>query len=115
MADQVQCIRVTLRPGTTDRVVEFLRGLTDRPAEVQASLALEGVSVETLFLERTDRGDVLTFYLRAADLAVAAAAFQSSTLPLDRETAALIAETWERTVALELVVDLVRHDRPAAG
>ncbi|MBL8985011.1 MAG: hypothetical protein JNJ80_01985 [Gemmatimonadetes bacterium] len=106
MADQVQCLRIKLRPGTTDRMVSFLRGLRDRPAEVQASLALEGMTRESLFLERTEQGDYLVFYSRAVDLARAAAAFQTSQLPLDQETMRLIAETWESAVPLELIVDL---------
>ena len=108
MTDQVQCLRIKLRPGTTDRMVTFLRGLPARSAEVQASMALEGMTRESLFLERTEQGDFLVFYSRAADLAQAAAAFQTSPLALDQETMRLIAETWESAVPLELIVDLER-------
>lgn len=104
--DDVQLLKIRLHPGQTDRFVAFARGLTDRSAEVQASLRLEGVRLETLFIERTAEADFIYFYSRAASLAAAAAAFASSTLPLDQETKTIITESWDTVGPLEVLVDL---------
>lgn len=103
---QLQCIRVKLREGTTERVTTFLRSLNDRPEEVRASLESEGIERECLFLDRTDEGDFLIFLTRAENLETAATAFQASDHPLDIETRELIAETWEEVRPLELLADL---------
>ena len=103
---QVQCLRIKLKPGTTDRMVHFLKSLKDRDAEVRKSLQAEGILEESLFLDRTEAGDFLVFLTRAENLEAAAAAFQSSELPLDVETRTLIAETWESARPLELLADL---------
>jgi hypothetical protein len=103
---EVQCLRIKLRRGTTDRMAGFLRGLGQRREEVQASLEAEGILEEMLFLDRTETGDYLVFFTRARDLQAAAAAFQSSQLPLDAQTRALIAEAWESVRPLELLADL---------
>lgn len=105
---QVQLIRVAIKPGKTDRLVSFLRGLQNRGDEVRASLEAEGIISESLFVDQRPEGDLLYFYTRATDLAKASAAFQASQLPLDVETKQLISETWGRVEALELVVDLER-------
>lgn len=105
---EVQCLRVQIKPGQTERLVGFLRSVRQREAEVQESLALEGVILESLFIERGGEHDYLVFYTRAEDLAAASAAFAASTLALDGETRQIIAETWAAAQALELVVDLER-------
>ena len=103
---QIQCLRIRLRPGTTDRMADFLRGLADRPDEVAQSLAAEGIERESLFLDRAPDGDHLIFITRADDLEAAAEAFQNSQLPLDVETRELISETWQEVRQLELLADL---------
>lgn len=107
----IQCLKVRLAPGTTERVARFLRGLRDRESEVAQSLEDEGIISESLFLDRTDGGDYLIFVTRADDLEAAAAAFQRSTLPLDVETRRLIADTWAGVEPLELLADLERAAR----
>lgn len=108
---EIQCLKVRLEPGTTERVAGFLRGLRERESEVVRSLEAEGIISESLFLDRTDGGDFLIFVTRAADLEAAAAAFQRSTLPLDVETRRLIADTWADVEPLELLADLERPER----
>ena len=105
---EVQCARVRLRPGTTQRVLSFLTGLKDRPEEVQAALAREGVKLESLFLEKTAEADYVIFYMRAENLARATAVAQSSMHPFDVETRQFIQETWAEAYPLELIVDLER-------
>lgn len=104
---QVQLLKIAIRPGGTDRLVDHLRGLAERPGEVQRSLRAEGILAESLFLERSPAGDHLYFFTRARDLERAAEAFRASELPLDVETREVIGATWGKAAALEPVVDLV--------
>ncbi|MGD2068665.1 MAG: DUF6176 family protein [Gemmatimonadota bacterium] len=104
---QVQLLKIAIRPGGTGRLVDYLRGLAERPEEVQRSLEAEGILAESLFLERSPTGDHLYFFSRARDLQRAARAFRASELPLDVETREVIGATWGEAVALEPVVDLV--------
>ena len=46
----VACHRIKLKPGSMPRVREWARELSGRRAEVLATLADEGVHVESLFL-----------------------------------------------------------------
>lgn len=103
---EVQCIKVRIQPGQTDRLLAFFHSLHQRPAEVQESLRAEGILLETLFIERGASHDTLFFYSRARNLAAASAAFAASPLPLDNETRQIIAETWAEAVALECIIDL---------
>ncbi len=105
---EVQCAKVRLRPGTTERVISFLKNLNNRSDETQAALAREGVLLESLFLERTAEADYLIFYMRAENLAAATQVAQTSTHPFDVETWQLIQETWADAFPLELIVDVER-------
>jgi hypothetical protein len=60
------------KPGKTEEFLAFAARL--RRDEVAASLAREGMLVETMMLERTGDGDFVVFYTRARDLAAANAA-----------------------------------------
>lgn len=80
-----------------------------RREEMLASLRLEGVEAEAIFLQRGRAGDALVFYLRARDLAEAQRAFAQSELPIARETRAIIAECWDTSAAepLQVLLELV--------
>jgi hypothetical protein len=103
-----QCLKIPLKPGTTERFLAFARSLRDRKAELAATLAREGILSEHVMLERSPQGDCLIFYSRAASLAAANQAFIASTSPLDEETKAVIAETWDvdRAVLLDVLIDI---------
>ncbi len=70
------------------------------------SMKREGVAFEAIFLERGQGGDAIVSYMRAQDLTAAQTAFAQSTLPIDVETRAMIAECWATDQASPLAVCL---------
>lgn len=103
---EVQCLKIRLKDGTTNRATAWLKSLKGRRGEAVEMLQAEGMRVESLFLERTSDGDYLYFYARADDLVRANEAFMFSTLPLSVETREITQSTWGEIEQLELVVDL---------
>ena len=110
----VQCLKIRLEDGATERVVEFIEEIRHREEEVQASLAREGIRAEALFLERGDPADYLIFITWAEDLEAASRVFRESTAPLDRDTREWIDATWAEVRPLELLARFERgpDDRP---
>jgi Family of unknown function (DUF6176) len=105
---EVQCLRIRIQPGKTEQLFAFLKGLDDRPREVQEALAADGIIRESLFLDRTPQADYLILVVRAENLASANLAFLESGLQVDMETKRVISDTWAAVTPLELVVDLER-------
>ena len=60
---ETQCLKIKIKPGMTEKLIEYLKGLD--PAEVNEVLKLETMVVETLFLERADSSDYLLMYAKA--------------------------------------------------
>jgi hypothetical protein len=93
---QSQCVRIPLKQGKTQRFLDWIQSVQHREPEMLESMRAEGVTFECMFLERTETaGDSLVFYMRATDLAEAQRRFALSTLAIDVETRALIAECWD--------------------
>lgn len=111
---ETRCVRIPLKEGRTDRFLAWLDAVRARTAEMHESMKGEGVVFEAIFLERGaappsgGAGDSIVFYMRARDLSAAEAAFAQSTLPIDVETRAMIAECWdvERASALTPCLEL---------
>jgi hypothetical protein len=106
---QAQCVKVPITNGKTQRFVDWMAEVNGRRAEMLASMRLEGVWAEAMFLERSPSGDSLVFYMQADDLARAQQVFASSTLAIDAVTRAIIEECWDvaRARPLEVLLDLV--------
>jgi hypothetical protein len=105
---EIQCLKIRIQPGKTQRLVEWLKGLKYRPKDLREAQAAGGILLESLFLERTEEADYLVFYTRAENLARLGETFERSTLPLDLETKQIIRETWGEVTQLEPIVDLER-------
>ncbi|MBD1845766.1 hypothetical protein H6F89_20625 [Cyanobacteria bacterium FACHB-63] len=86
-----QCLRIPIRTGSTERVVQWIRSLQDRTDEIATAIASEGITAESVFLERSNNGDTLLIYTVATDLVAANQAFQASTIAIDVEFRALMA------------------------
>ena len=107
----IQCLKIEIKPGKTDYVAEWIRGLTDRDlAGLNEVLANEGMIVETIFLDRTPKADYLLLYQRAESLVKANEVFNASTHPVDEAVRAFIAETWADVQPLALLIDHERND-----
>ncbi len=50
---EIQCLKMRIKPGKTQRITGWLKGLKDRLEELPEAQAAGGVLLESLFLERT--------------------------------------------------------------
>lgn len=104
----VQCLKVKLKEGATDQVVEWMKGLYNRMDLVERAMASETMVVESMFLDRAPDADYLIFYTRAESLQKANEMLMKSDNPVDREALEMMQKTWESVQALELLFDADR-------
>jgi Family of unknown function (DUF6176) len=106
---QAQCVRIPIVNGKTQRFVDWMAEVNGRRAEMLASMRLEGVRAEAMFLERSTAGDALVFYMQAEDLERAQQVFAASTSAIDSLTRAIIDECWDvsRATRLEVLLELL--------
>lgn len=111
---QTQLLKIRIRPGKTEQVVEFLRGLMDRQDESIEALRREGMMVESMFLERRDEADFLYYYVKAKDLAHSTQVNMQATDPLTLEIRKFVSDTWGDVASPEplLDLDLIPEDMP---
>lgn len=110
-SDTAACVRVRLKPGTLPQVREWAAHIGAHREEALATLAAEGVSIESVFLDSTEAGDYLVYYMRAGSHERAREVAQASVAAIDRYHQAFKRATWAGVQPLELLVDL----RPADG
>lgn len=98
-----RCIRIRLRPGTTDRVRSWLAEAADSADEFAAVNREGGITWELAFLESTPDGDFLLLIQECADAGEAMAWFAASTHPLVVQTRDVISEVSEHVELVELL------------
>jgi len=105
---QSECIKVRLKPGMTDKFVEWAKQVSKRTDEAKHYMNEQGVLAEHIFLERSAEGDFVIVYWNVEDLAKARAAFQNSTRKIDLEMMEIVDSTWDRSqvARLEPILDL---------
>jgi len=106
MTDTAVCARVRLRPGSLPRVREWAQYLTAHREEALGTLAAEGVSIESVFLDSGAEGDFLVYYMRSSSHEKAQQVAMQSTEVVDRYHRAFKQETWAEVKRLEPLVDL---------
>lgn len=99
---QIQCVKIRIIDGKSERVRSWIASLGTRQHEVRAALAAEGIADEAVFFASERAGDFLYLYSRAPDLASAAAAFQGSSHAVDVEFRGIMAECLEVATAAPL-------------
>ncbi len=99
---QIQCVKIRIIDGKSERVRSWIASLAARRDEVGAALAAEGIADEAVFFASESAGDFLYLYSRAPDLAGAAAAFQSSSHAVDVEFRGIMAECLDAATAAPL-------------
>jgi hypothetical protein len=99
---QIQCVKIRIIDGNSERVRAWVASLGTRKDEVRAALAAEGIADEAVFFASERAGDFLYLYSRAPDLASAAAAFKSSSHAVDVEFRGIMAECLEVATAAPL-------------
>src|SRR5262249_9761745 len=102
---ETSCVKVRLRPGSLERVRAWAAELNSRPDEVLATLRDEAVVIESVFLDESDDGDFLVYYMKARSLAEATRVAQRSTHAIDAYHQEFKQSTWETTTPLEALID----------
>ena len=105
---QSECIKVRLKPGMTDKFLDWAKQVSNRPDEAKRYMSEQGVLAEHIFLERSAEGDFVIVYWNVEDLAKARSAFQASTRKIDLEMMEIVDSTWDRSqvARLESVLEL---------
>ncbi len=107
---QLQLLKIRIKPGMTENVVGFIRGLGQRHNEVTDTFLREGMRSQSFFLERHSDGDWLYYLARADDLMQAALAHEKADDLLTQQANDLVQKGWADIHAPELLCDLVRQD-----
>jgi Family of unknown function (DUF6176) len=105
---QSECIKVRLKPGMTDKFVEWAKQISKRTDEARHYMNEQGVLSEHIFLERAAEGDFVIVYWNVEDLAKVRTAFQNSTSKIDLEMMEIVDSTWDRSqvARLEPILEL---------
>jgi hypothetical protein len=105
---ETRCVKIKLRSGSLDRVREWAAELNRRADEVLATLRDEGIVVESAFLDSTDEGDFLIYYMKAESLERAREVGRKSAHAVDEYYHQFQRETFESGKQLELLIDFDR-------
>lgn len=103
---KTKCIKIKLKPGCLDRVRAWAAEVNRRSDEALATLRDEGVVIESVFLDSTDQGDFLIYYMRAADFVRASEVAAHSTHPIDAFHRQFKQDCWAESRQLEPLIDL---------
>jgi hypothetical protein len=112
---KVICTRIELKPDSLPAVRAWAREVTTRKGEVLETLRAEGVTVESVFLDRLGDTDYLVYYMRARDLEHAFAVGPKLKLPIQEYHNQFKRETWELVSQLECLADFTCPEDPGAG
>jgi hypothetical protein len=103
---ETQLLKIKIRPGMTEKVVQFIQSLKEREEACIEGLRREGMIVESLFLERGEEFDYLYYYVKSKDLAHAYEINMQSSDPLTCEIRKFISDTWGTIASPEPLLDL---------
>jgi hypothetical protein len=97
-----------LKPGSLTRVRAWAAELSKRSDEVMVTLRDETVRVESAFLECSDAGDFLVYYMRTEDEEQSRKAVRSSPHAIDAYHRDFMNAVVTERTSLELLVDFDR-------
>ena len=63
---QSECIKVRLKPGMTNKFVEWARQAPNRMEEAKVCMSEQGVIAQHIFLDRSPDGDFIIVYVTIA-------------------------------------------------
>ena len=96
MADVV-LTRQRIEPGKTEKLREWLSKVRERENEACETLESEGMASEAAFLEQTEDGDFLVYYMEAEDLEQAYEAYAESSHEIDAEHEDVLSDVLEES------------------
>jgi hypothetical protein len=108
MPEDVVCARIQLQPGSLSRVQEWAEHLRTHRDEALQTLAAEGVTVESVFLDSGAEGDFLVYYMRSGSQQLAQEVAARSVAAIDAHHSAFKRDTWAQVRRLDLLLDLAR-------
>ncbi|WP_436911871.1 DUF6176 family protein [Halosimplex marinum] len=91
MTDVVM-VKQRVEEGKVDRLREWMAEVRDRRDEAEATLRDEGMLTESAFLERTDDGPHLVYYMEAEDIERVWDQYEDSDHDIDREHEQVMSE-----------------------
>ena len=103
---KTRCGKIELKPGSLERVREWALEINNRSDEALATLVDEGVVIESVFLDETEHGDFLIYYMRAIDFEQSSAVVRKSTHSIDAFHRQFQKDCWAGRKPLEKRVDL---------
>ncbi|PSQ44145.1 hypothetical protein BRD14_01760 [Halobacteriales archaeon SW_5_68_122] len=71
--------------GETQQLREWMDEVSEREEEAIETLKSEGMHSETTFIEHTDEGDFLVYYMKADDMKQVSESFADSSHEIDEE------------------------------
>ena len=89
MADVV-LTRQQIESGKTEQLRKWIAEIRQRENEARETLENEGMVSEAAFLEQTEDGDFLVYYMEAEDLEHVSEAHEDSTYDIDEEHKAVM-------------------------
>lgn len=104
---EVNCVRVRLKPGMLARVREWAAFVSTHRNEALQTLQAEGVEIESVFLETGAAGDSLIYYMRAGSQRDAEHIAARSLATIDAYHRRFKEDAWEQVERLELLLDLL--------
>ncbi|HZD16241.1 MAG TPA: DUF6176 family protein [Pseudonocardiaceae bacterium] len=104
----IQTAIFRIRPEKLERLTAWLAELQDRRDEVRETFAQEGVTHEQAYVINAADGPLLVYVMEAPDHRRASEAFRNSTLPIDTEHKAVMAEVLSGPADATLHYDMSR-------
>lgn len=106
--EDVVCARIQLQPDSLPRVRAWAEHLRAHRDEALQTLAAEGVTVESVFLDSGAKGDFLVYYMRSGSQQRAQEVAARSVAAIDAYHRAFKRDTWAQVRRLDLLLDLAR-------
>jgi hypothetical protein len=94
-----------------ERARAWAAKINHRSDEALATLRDEGVCIESAFLDSTNEGDFLIYYMRALDFDHASKVTSQSKHPIDAFHKSFKEKCWAERTRLELLIDLATSER----
>lgn len=114
MAD-VDLTKQKLKSGKTEQLREWMSEIQEREEEAVQTLQSEGMHSEAAFLEHTEDGDYLVYYMEAENLRQVYESFENSSHDIDEEHKQVMDEVLEDGEDIgnyDLLYHMVNPDRP---
>src|ERR687886_238111 len=80
---ETRCVKIKLKPNSIERVREWAETLNRRRDEAIETLRDETVVVESVFLDRTEQGDFLIYFMKAESFEKSSLAAETSSHSID--------------------------------